>query len=106
METRRDVFHAISDPTRRAIITLIATQAMTPNSIAVHFDISRQAVSRHIKVLVECDLVGQQVTGREIYYQVNPSGIKEISDWAIQFKELWEGRFDHMNNILKKLKNK
>ncbi len=101
---RRDVFQAIADPTRRAIISLIALTAMTPNAIAEHFDSSRQAISKHIQVLVECDLVKQSQQGREIYYQLNVKKMKEIDKWLEQFRGLWESKFDNLDKVLKKLK--
>jgi DNA-binding transcriptional ArsR family regulator len=101
---RRDVFQAIADPTRRAIILLIAAQAMTPNAIAEHFDTSRQAVSKHLRVLTECQLVKQEQTGREIYYQLNPSKMKEIDKWLEQFRKIWETRFNQLDNVLAKMK--
>jgi DNA-binding transcriptional ArsR family regulator len=104
MNFRRDVFQAISDPTRRAILSLIALGAMTPNSIAGHFDSSRQTISKHIQILTECELVKQEQSGREIYYHLNPQKIKEVSDWAEQFRVLWEGRLRHMDKILKSMK--
>ncbi|MBB6501138.1 ArsR/SmtB family transcription factor [Pedobacter cryoconitis] len=105
---RRDVFQAIADPTRRAILTLIALQAMTPNAIAEHFDSSRQAISKHIKILTECQLLRQEQTGREIYYHFNPRKIKEVDTWVEQFRTMWESRFDQLDELLKKqnLKNK
>jgi DNA-binding transcriptional ArsR family regulator len=106
METRRDVFHAIADPTRRAIMTLIALQAMTPNAIAEHFHTSRQAVSRHIQVLTECKLVKQETNGREIYYHLNPKKMKEIADWLAPFQKMWEERFDRLDDVLSKLKTR
>jgi DNA-binding transcriptional ArsR family regulator len=87
---RRDVFQAIADPTRRAIITLIALQAMTPNALAEHFDISRQAVSKHLRILTECELVKQDQQGREIYYQLEIKKMKEIDKWLEQFRKIWE----------------
>src|SRR6186713_2569581 len=105
METRRDVFQAIADPTRRAILSLIALHAMTPNALAEHFDTSRQAVSRHIKVLTECELVRQTQTGREIHYQLNPDKMKEIDNWLEQFRKIWESRFNELDNVLLMLKN-
>lgn len=90
METRRDIFQAIADPTRRAIITLIALQAMTPNALAEHFNTSRQAVSKHIKILTECELVKQEQQGREIYYSLEFHKMKEIDDWLDQFRKQWE----------------
>jgi DNA-binding transcriptional ArsR family regulator len=103
---RRDVFQAIADPTRRAILGLIAVQAMTPNSIAEHFETSRQAVSKHIQILTECELVNQVQSGREIYYHFNPNKMKEVADWIEKFRALWEERFDKLDNILTKLKKK
>lgn len=103
---RRDVFQAIADPTRRAILTLIAVQAMTPNALAEHFDTSRQAVSKHIKLLTECQLVGQQTAGREIFYHLNPKKMKEIADWLEPFKKLWDTRFNQLDKLLTKLKTK
>ncbi|MCZ8216367.1 MAG: metalloregulator ArsR/SmtB family transcription factor, partial [Cyclobacteriaceae bacterium] len=82
---RRDVFQAIADPTRRAILLLIAAQAMTPNSLAEHFDSSRQAISKHLRILTECQLVSQEQSGREIYYQLNADKMKEIDKWLDQF---------------------
>ncbi|AXE16772.1 transcriptional regulator [Runella rosea] len=103
---RRDVFQAIADPTRRAIIALIALQAMTPNALAEHFDTSRQAVSKHIKILTECELVRQEQSGREIYYHFNPTKMKEIDQWLEKFRALWEDRFSQLDNVLLNLKNK
>jgi DNA-binding transcriptional ArsR family regulator len=101
---RRDVFQAIADPTRRAILTLIALQAMTPNALAEHFDTSRQAVSKHIKILTECQLVSQEQQGREIYYHFNPQKMKEVAEWLAPFQKMWEERFDRLDTILEKLK--
>jgi len=103
---RRDVFQAIADPTRRAIILLIAVQAMTPNALAEHFDTSRQAVSKHLRILTECELLKQEQTGREIYYELNPVKMKEIDKWLEQFKKIWESRFSQLDNLLLTLKNK
>ncbi|MES2382724.1 MAG: metalloregulator ArsR/SmtB family transcription factor [Bacteroidota bacterium] len=103
---RRDVFQAIADPTRRAILTLIALQAMTPNALAEHFDTSRQAVSKHIKILTECQLVKQEQSGREIYYHFNPQNMKEVADWLAPFQQMWEDRFDRLDIVLDNLKNK
>lgn len=101
---RRDVFQAIADPTRRAIIALIAFQAMTPNAIAEHFDSSRQAVSKHLRILAECQLVEQSQTGREIYYTLNAKKMKEIDKWLEQFRRLWETRFTQLDKVLNTLK--
>ncbi|MCD9018459.1 ArsR/SmtB family transcription factor [Parachryseolinea silvisoli] len=106
MIERRDVFQAIADPTRRAILTLIAIQAMTPNALAEHFDTSRQAVSKHIRILTECELVQQEQSGREIYYSFNPTKLKEVDAWLDQFRQLWEKRFDQLDKVLKQLKSK
>jgi DNA-binding transcriptional ArsR family regulator len=108
METRRDVFQAIADPTRRAILVLLASQAMTPNAVAEHFDSSRQAVSNHIKILTECELVRQEQKGREIYYHINANKINEIDKWVEQFRKLLETQFNQLDNVLltiKKQKN-
>lgn len=103
---RRDVFQAIADPTRRAIITLIAIQAMTPNALAEHFDTSRQAVSKHLKILTECELVSQKFEGREIYYQLELKKMKEIDLWLMQFRKMWDSRFKELDHVLNKLKSK
>ena len=103
---KRDVFQAIADPTRRAILTLVALQAMTPNVLAEHFDTSRQAVSKHIKVLTECQLVKQEQSGREIYYHINPKKMKVVADWLEPFKLLWEARFNQLDTVLINLKTK
>ena len=101
---RRDIFQAIADPTRRAIIALIAIQAMTPNAIAEHFDCSRQAVSKHLKILTECELVKQEQTGREIYYLLEVDKMKEIDKWLEQFRKIWETKFNQLDELLFKLK--
>lgn len=102
---RRDIFQAIADPTRRAIIALIALQAMTPNAIADHFDITRQAVSKHLRILSECQLVKQEPQGREIYYLLEIEKMKEIDQWLAQFRQIWEGRFSQLDQVLSNLKN-
>lgn len=106
MNIRRDPFQAIADPTRRAILSLIAIQAMTPNALAQHFDSSRQAVSKHIKILTECELVNQTQSGREIYYQINPQKMKEVADWIENFRKLWEQRFSRLDNLLIDMQSK
>jgi DNA-binding transcriptional ArsR family regulator len=100
MESRRDVFQAIADPTRRAIIALIALHAMTPNAIADNFQTSRQAVSKHLRILTECDIVKQKQAGREIYYHFNPVKLKEVSDYVEQFRKMWDTRFDQLDQLL------
>ena len=101
---RRDIFQAISDPTRRAIIVLIALQAMTPNAIAEHFDVSRQAVSKHLKILKECEMIKQEQQGREILYQLEIDKMKEIDIWLEQFRKIWETRFNQLDNLLSIIK--
>lgn len=100
METRRDIFQAIADPTRRAIVALIAMHAMTPNALAEHFHTSRQAVSKHIKILTECDLVKQEQQGREIYYSLEMEKMKEIDKWLDQFRKIWETQFNQLDKVL------
>ena len=102
---RRDVFQAIADPTRRAIIGLITLHAMTPNAIAENFDSSRQAISKHLRILTECELVEQQHHGREIYYQLKIDKMKEIDNWLEQYRKIWESRFNELDNVLLNLKN-
>jgi len=101
---RRDIFQAIADPTRRAIIALIALQAMTPNAIAEHFDISRQAVSKHLRILTECELVTQEQKGREIYYSLEIDKMKEIDKWLEQYRKIWETRYHQLEDLLTKIK--
>jgi DNA-binding transcriptional ArsR family regulator len=105
MKTRRDAFQAIADPTRRAILLLIAAQAMTPNAIAEEFHSSRQAVSKHIQILSECELVKQEQKGREIYYRVNANKMKEIDRWVAQFRSIVETQFNQLDKVLLTLKN-
>ncbi len=104
METRRDIFQAIADPTRRAIMVLIAVNAMTPNAIAEEFHTSRQAVSKHIQILTECDLVKQEQRGREIYYSLEIEKMKEIDKWLDQFRKIWEIRFNQLDKLLSTMK--
>jgi len=101
---RRDVFQALADPTRRAILLLLASQAMTPNAIAEEFHSSRQAVSKHIQMLSECELVKQEQKGREIYYHINANKMKEIDKWVEQFKKIWETRFNQLDKVLLTIK--
>ena len=104
METRRDVFQAIADPTRRAILILLASHAMTPNALALEFHTSRQAVSKHIQILTECELVKQEQKGREMYYHINASKMKEIDKWIGQFKKILETQFNQLDKVLLILK--
>jgi DNA-binding transcriptional ArsR family regulator len=101
---RRDIFQAIADPTRRGIIALIALQAMTPNAIATHFDTSRQAVSKHLRILAECDLIKQESIGREIYYSLEIERMKEIDEWLEQYRKIWETRYKQLDTLLGELK--
>ena len=101
---RRDVFQAIADPTRRAIITLIALQSMTPNALAEHFDTTRQAVSKHLRILTECEIVKQEHQGREIYYKLEIEKMKEIDKWLNQFRKIWEIQFNQLDSLLSTIK--
>ena len=103
---RRDIFQAIADPTRRAIITLIALQAMTPNAIADNFNTTRQAISKHLRILTECELVKQEQQGREIYYSLQIEKMKEIDKWLSQYRKMWETRFNQLDNVLSTIKKK
>jgi len=102
---RRDIFQAIADPTRRAIIGLLALQAMTPNGLAEHFNTTRQAISKHLRILAECEVVKQAPQGREIYYHLEINRMKEIDQWLTQFRKIWENRFDQLDNVLSNMKN-
>ena len=106
MEVRRDVFQAIADPTRRAILTMLTLQALTPGAIAANFNSSRQTISKHIQILAECELLRHHYSGREIHYQLNPVKMKEIADFIEPFKALWDTRLNQLDEILKQLKNK
>jgi DNA-binding transcriptional ArsR family regulator len=106
MKLRRDVFQAIADPTRRTIISLLALQAMTPTAIAENFDYSRQTISKHIQILTECEILEQEQQGREIYYQLNPNGMKDIADFIEPFRKLWDERFNKLESVMKQNKNK
>ncbi|MDR7370050.1 metalloregulator ArsR/SmtB family transcription factor [Flavobacterium aquidurense] len=101
---RRDIFQAIADPTRRGIIALIATQAMTPNAIAENFDTTRQSVSKHLRILTECEIVKQEQHGREIYYSLKIEKMKEIDKWLKQFREIWETTFNQLDEVLLTMK--
>ncbi|HMW65868.1 MAG TPA: metalloregulator ArsR/SmtB family transcription factor [Chitinophagaceae bacterium] len=101
---RRDIFQAIADPTRRGIIALIALQAMTPNAIAENFNTTRQAISKHLRILSECDLVKQEQQGREIYYSLEIEKMKEIDQWLEQYRKIWEIRFNQLDKLLSTIK--
>lgn len=106
MDLRRDVFQAIADPTRRAIITLVAAHALTPGAIAGHFGSSRQTISKHIQILTECELLKQEQNGREIYYHLNPKKMKAIADFIEPFRNMWDERFNKLESIMKNYKTK
>ena len=106
MEARRDVFQAIADPSRRAILTLVALQAMTAGAIAKSFDSSRQTISKHIQILTECQLLKQEQSGREIYYQLNPNKMKEIAEWLMPFAKMWDDRFNKLERVMNAYKSK
>jgi DNA-binding transcriptional ArsR family regulator len=106
MRLRRDVFQAIADPTRRAILLLVASQTMTAGAIASNFDTARPTVSKHLQILTECELLEQQQNGREIYYRLNPQKIKEIADFIEPFHKLWDDRFNKLEAIMKNHKSK
>ena len=100
MKTRRDIFQAIADPTRRAILSLVALQAMTPGAIADSFDSSRQTISKHIQILTECQLLKQEQSGREIYYHFNAKKMQEFDNWLAQFRHSWEVQFNQLDELL------
>ncbi len=106
MDLRRDVFQAIADPTRRAILLLVATQSMTAGAIAANFNTARPTVSKHLSILTECQLLEQEQNGREIYYHLNPDKMKEIADFIEPFRKMWEDRFDKLETIMKQYKTK
>ncbi|KIX22200.1 ArsR family transcriptional regulator [Flavobacterium sp. 316] len=106
MKLRRDIFQAISDPTRRAILVLLTSQSMTAGDIASNFDVARPTISKHIQILNECELVEANQKGREIYYHLKIDKMKEIDKWLAQFREIWENRFNNLDNLLSTIKNK
>lgn len=101
---KRDVFQALADPTRRAIIALIASQALTPNAIAGNFNVTRQAVSKHLRILTECELVKQEYQGREIYYHLELKKMNEIDSYLENVRNIWESRHNQLDNLLNRLK--
>lgn len=103
---KQDIFQAIADPTRRAILALIAIKALTPNVMAEKFDMSRQAVSKHIKVLHECELIRPEHSGREIYYHFNAKKMQELDNWLAQFRQSWETQFNQLDQVLSTIKKK
>jgi len=106
MNLRRDVFQAIADPTRRAILLLVATQSMTAGAIAGNFDTARPTVSKHLQILTECELLKQEQTGREIYYFLNAKKMKEVADFIEPFRNMWDDRFNKLEAVMKKYKAK
>ena len=102
MNLRRDVFQAISDPTRRAILLLVTTQSMTAGTIASKFETSRPTVSKHLQILAECELLKQEQNGREIYYHLNPQKMKEIADFIEPFRKMWDDKFNKLESVMKK----
>src|SRR6202050_576183 len=103
---KQEIFQAIADPTSRAILNLFANQSLTPNAMSEKFDMSRQAVSKHIKVLQECELIKPEPTGREIYYHFNPKKMQEFDDWLAQFRKIWETQFNQLDQVLLTIKKK
>ena len=106
MNLRRDVFQAIADPTRRAILLLVAAKSMTAGAIAANFDTARPTVSKHLQILTECKLLEQEQTGREVYYHINPNQMKVVADFIEPFRKMWEQRFNKLETVMKKYKTK
>src|SRR5690349_17801060 len=106
MNLRRDVFQAIADPTRRAILLLVASQSMTAGAIAANFDSARPTVSKHLQILTECELLKQEQSGREMYYYINAKKMKEVADFIENFRTLWDDRFNKLEAVMKKYKPK
>lgn len=105
MQTRRDVFQAIADPTRREIINLIAHQALNLNAIAENFDVSRPAISQHIKILTECGLIVIRKQGRERYCEARLQPLNTVADWVEQHRKMWSARFDKLDDLLDEMKS-
>ena len=106
MNLRRDVFQAIADPTRRAILLLVASQSLTAGAIAANFDTARPTVSKHLQILTECELLKREQNGREIYYHINAKKMKELADFIEAFRKLWDDRFNKLESVMKKYKSK
>src|ERR1700761_9499422 len=100
MNLRRDVFQAIADPTRRAILLLVATQSMTAGAIAANFDTARPTVSKHLQILTECELLGQEHNGREIFYHINAKKMQQVADFIEPFRKMWEDRYNKLESIM------
>lgn len=106
MNLRRDVFQAIADPTRRAILVLVASQSMTAGAIAANFATARPTVSKHLQILTECELLMPEQSGREIRYQINAKKMKEVAEFIEPFRKMWDDRFNQLESVMKKYKNK
>ncbi|HEX2608147.1 MAG TPA: metalloregulator ArsR/SmtB family transcription factor [Flavisolibacter sp.] len=106
MNLRRDVFQALADPTRRAILLLVASQSMSAGAIASHFDTARPTVSKHLQILTECELLEPQPEGREVHYHINAKKMKEVADFLEPFRSLWDDRFNKLEDVMKKYKAK
>ena len=106
MNLRRDVFQAIADPTRMAILLLLAAQSLTAGAIAANFDTARPTVSKHLQILTQCELLEQEYNGREVYYHVNAKKMKEIADFIERFRQMWDDRFNKLETVMKKYKSK
>jgi DNA-binding transcriptional ArsR family regulator len=106
MNFRRDVFQAIADPTRRAILLLVASQSLTAGAIAANFDTARPTVSKHLQILTECELLTQEQNGREITYHLNPNKMKEVAAFIEPFRKMWDDRFNKLEGVMKKYKKK
>ncbi len=103
---RRDVFQAIADPTRREIINMISMQSLNLNAVAEKFDVSRPAISKHIKILTECGLIVIKQKGRERYCEAKLQKLNEVADWVEQYKQFWNARFDALDNYLANIQTK
>ncbi len=106
MNLRRDVFQAIADPTRRAILLLLASQAMSAGAIAANFNTARPTVSKHLAILTECELLAQQQTGREVYYHINAKNMKQVADFIEPFRQMWDDRFNALEAVMKEYQKK
>lgn len=106
MKLRRDVFQALADPTRRAILLMVASQSMTAGAIAAGFNTARPTISKHLLILSECDLLSSNKEGREIYYYVNATKMKEVDDFLTPFRKMWDMRFDKLEAVMKNYQSK
>ena len=102
---RRDVFQAIADPTRREIINMIAHQSLNVNAVTEHFDVSRTAIYKHIKILTECGLIHMKQEGRERFCEAKLDKLNEVSNWVEQYRSMWTARFDSLDNYLQELQS-